>query len=115
MGQKIRDPLPLFSCLAGMFQPAFGLTAVLAALLLPSAALVLGFEVEHLGLLSGLFALGFISPVFWLRPLTAVLLAIPGINRRSRKATKKPPKTEVSGGCTLHPGSAGVAFGASLR
>ena len=31
-------------------------------------------------LLSGLFASGFFSPVFWLRPLTAVLLAIPGMD-----------------------------------
>jgi hypothetical protein len=38
----------------------------------------LGFK--HLGLLSGYHALGFISPVFWLRPLTAVLLAIPGMD-----------------------------------
>ena len=36
----------------------------------------LGFE--HDVFLSGLFALGFISPMFRLRPLTAVLLAIPG-------------------------------------
>jgi len=34
----------------------------------------------HCVLLSGHFALGFISPVFWLRPLTAVLLAIPGMD-----------------------------------
>jgi hypothetical protein len=28
----------------------------------------------------GYSPLGFISPVFWLRPLTAVLLAIPGMD-----------------------------------
>ena len=36
----------------------------------------------------GDLALGFISPMFWLRPLTAVLPTIPGIDRRSREQQK---------------------------
>jgi hypothetical protein len=32
---------------------------------------------KHWVILSGLFALGFFSPMFWLRPLTAVLLGDP--------------------------------------
>ena len=50
---------------------------------------------EHWVLLSGYNALGFFSPMFWLRPLTAVLLAIPGMDtgglliRTEVRVTKK--------------------------
>jgi hypothetical protein len=48
-------------------------------------ALFATLVLEHGVLLSGYFALGFISPMFWLRPLTAVLLGDPRNGyRRSR-------------------------------
>ena len=57
--------------------PGDSLAGFLAASAMPFLA-TLGLE--HVDLLSGLFVLGLISPMFRLRPLTAVLLTIPGMD-----------------------------------